>query len=192
MAEVTIELRKILEMENFNLFDFEYPMDDVNYKDYLENLIIDRFYFDEIGLETVDRWKHEFRTKMQTIMPYYNKLYNTTLFDGDPLTTQKLRETVEEHNTGNQTVEVEETSDLRASDYPQTANPAQDILSGQQVGGRENTQRRDDNLMRDQQRIIEGYAGIAYPDLIKKHRDSLLRISSMILAELKDLFILVY
>mgnify|MGYP000881317562 FL=1 len=192
MARVTIELRKLLEMTNFNLFDFDYPCSDANFREYLEQLIINRFYFDEIAQETPDRFLHEFRTKMNTIMPYYDQLYATTLYDADPLVTQRLHETAEDINTGTQATESKATGETKSSDYPQNANPMTDILSGHQHTTGQSIQTRSDNLKRNQQKIIEGFTGIPYPDLVKKHRETLLRIGQMILAELKTLFILVY
>jgi hypothetical protein len=192
MARVTIELRKLLEMPNFNLFDFDYPCDDLNFKEYLEQLIIGRYYFDEIASETADKFKWEFKQKMLTIMPYYNQLYATTLYEGDPLVTQRLKETAEDVNTGTQSSTGEATGETKTSDYPQNVNPMTDILSGHQTTVGQTIQTRTDDLKRSQQRIIEGFTGIPYPELIKKHRETLLRIGSLILDELKPLFIMIY
>ena len=44
----------------------------------------------------------------------------------------------------------------------------------------------------DYTKTIEGITGSTYPDLITKHRDAILRISDMIIHEMKPCFILVY
>jgi hypothetical protein len=44
----------------------------------------------------------------------------------------------------------------------------------------------------DYTKTIEGITGITYPELIEKHRDSLLRINDRIIEEMKPCFILVY
>ena len=41
----------------------------------LNDLIISHFYLNEIGAETADQFALYMRTKMNIIMPYYNKLY---------------------------------------------------------------------------------------------------------------------
>jgi len=212
MAQVTMELRNVLKHEDFDLFDFDYKCDDLNWKQELEKRIIARFFFDEIGLESIDRFKHEFQYKMQSIMPYYNDLYNTTLFEGDPLTTQRLTEVMEniqdstrstdEENTGTQSVDTTDENTTKASDYPQTLNLENDVLSGQQQSEGNNNQtttndlKRDqntlENIRQDQQKVIEGYNRMPYPELLRLHRSTILRINSMIMNELKPLFILVY
>ena len=42
------------------------------------------------------------------------------------------------------------------------------------------------------QKTIEGLTGTTYPELIQKHRDSLIRITGMVIEELKPCFILVH
>ena len=61
-----------------NGFDFElneYPIFDENYREILNNLILDNFLMDEIGFETPALFRHFLKTKMNEIMPYYNTLY---------------------------------------------------------------------------------------------------------------------
>jgi hypothetical protein len=48
------------------------------------------------------------------------------------------------------------------------------------------------NQNTDYTKTIEGITGITYPELIEKHRDSLLRINDRIIEEMKACFILVY
>ena len=85
MAKVTIELRNCLKIETFDLFDFEYPIEDVTWKSELEAAIIDYFYFHEIGQETIDRFKHVFTSRMKLIMPYYNEMFRTKMMLLDPM-----------------------------------------------------------------------------------------------------------
>ena len=127
MARVTMELRKVLEIEEFNLFDFEYEISDLSWKEDLERDFVDTFYFNEIGMETIDRWKHYVKRKFQHIMPYYNKLYMSTLMELDPLLTHKRTETYTGENTGSGTGTTSDNN--KTFDYPQNANPAQDIAS---------------------------------------------------------------
>ena len=91
MAVATVELRHLLQSD-FKLFDFDYEFDDHSFKKELEQAIIDHYYFSEIGQETPDRFKQRFKTRWQRIMPYYNKLYNTTLLSYNPLVNYTITE----------------------------------------------------------------------------------------------------
>ena len=67
------------------IFDFSYPIWDNAYKSVLETKILRHYYTREIGFETVGLWKLKMATKLQEIMPYYNKLYETTVLNFNPL-----------------------------------------------------------------------------------------------------------
>lgn len=192
MATVTMELRDVLQHQEVNLFNFTYPITDQTWKEVLEEKIIRHYYFHEIGVESIDRFLYQFETKMKEIMGYYNELYKTTLFDGDPFVTQKLTETLENMNTGNQTVSGSTDENVKSSEYPASLNPDDDILSGQSISGATTSQTRVDDLKQNQQRIIEGFMGKSYSELLREHRQSILRIDGLIIQELKHLFILVY
>lgn len=102
MSNYTTQLRNICEMytskkrEGFDniveiisqsapkIFDFDYPIFDRSYKHALECKIITHFYTREICEETVGLWKLRLKAKMNEIMPYYNQLYESTLFKYNP------------------------------------------------------------------------------------------------------------
>lgn len=91
MAELTVELRHLLQSD-FELFDFTYQFDDPKFKAEIEQALINRFYFNEIGQETPDRFKHRFMTRFKRIIPYYNNLHNTTLLSYNPLVNYTINE----------------------------------------------------------------------------------------------------
>lgn len=98
MADFTIELRKVVDMvgaDHIGLSD--YPIFDEQYREFLNSKIIDHYYYREIGLETVDMFIRQLRTKMHEIMPYYNKWYlaENMMADINPLSTQDM------HSKGN-------------------------------------------------------------------------------------------
>lgn len=66
------------------VFDFDFPIFDENYRSVLEKKILKHYYTREIGLETVGLWKLKLNTKLNEIMPYYNKLYNSELLEFNP------------------------------------------------------------------------------------------------------------
>lgn len=75
------------------IFNFEYPIFDVEYKGILEKKILKHFYTREIGLETYGLWKLKLNTKLNEIMPYYNRLYNSELLEYNPLYTTDITKT---------------------------------------------------------------------------------------------------
>lgn len=79
MAEYTIELRKIETFGKVFNFDYDFYCDDESMKSEFEKKFTDYYYFDEIGFETVGRFKHNLRSKLNLIMPYYKQLYITEL-----------------------------------------------------------------------------------------------------------------
>ena len=284
MAQVTVELRHLIEQTDFELFDFDYPVTDPNFKAKVEEDVREYFYSYEIGFETPDMFKQKFRSKFRRIMTYYNDLYNTTLLEYNPLINYKMSELMEQlTNTGHSedstqdltsntqtqddntrtdnlhttsdntrtdnlttTTDSTRTDDLTrtideestTSDYPQqpiaggsyasgaglrdstekntgtvedegTTNQTGTVTDGgntTQTGtvldaGTGSTNRTDNTTANrtgtstvnlDYEKTIEGLTGTSYQDLIAKERDNILRISNMIINDLKTLFILVY
>lgn len=67
------------------VFDFNFPIFDESYRSVLETKILRHYYTREIGLETVGLWKLKLSTKLNEIIPYYNKLYKSELIKFNPL-----------------------------------------------------------------------------------------------------------
>lgn len=67
------------------IFDFDFPIFDETYRSVLETKILKHYYTREIGEETVGLWKLRLNTRLNEIMPYYNKLYKSELLDFNPL-----------------------------------------------------------------------------------------------------------
>lgn len=103
MALYTAELRDICEVEIGNskrhnyvnveeiiskarekIFNFSYPIFDENYRPVLETKILKHYYTQEIGYETYGRWKLALNARLNEIMPYYNKLYQSELLEFNP------------------------------------------------------------------------------------------------------------
>ncbi len=85
MGSYTLELRRLYESCNIQIFGFEYDFytDDKEIKKNFEKKFIDYYYFDQIGFETVGKFKHRLRTKLNTIMPIIKKRYETELASKD-------------------------------------------------------------------------------------------------------------
>lgn len=121
---VTVELGELLE-SGFNLWGFDYPVprETIDYnektckvdfdRERLQQKIVDRYRFRQIGQETPARFWHYFKTRMIEIMPYYVQMYE---FDAkfrnieDPLESYNLFETFEENRTGSGSISGSSTS----------------------------------------------------------------------------------
>ncbi len=74
------------------VFDFDFPIFDPTYKPVLERKILMHYYTREIALETVALWKLKLETRLNEIMPKYNKLYQLELLSYNPLWDVDLTE----------------------------------------------------------------------------------------------------
>lgn len=86
-----------------HIFDFDFPIFDENYRVPLETKIIRHYYTREIGLETYGLWKLKLQTKLNEIMPYYNKLYESELYKYNPLYDVDMTTTHVGQKTGENT-----------------------------------------------------------------------------------------
>lgn len=66
------------------VFDFDFPIFDETYRPVLERKILKHYYTREICAETVGLWKHFLDMRLNEIMPYYNKLYESELLQFNP------------------------------------------------------------------------------------------------------------
>ena len=136
MSKYTTELRYICEKANGleesegyssidaiiagaipKIFDFDFPLFDPNYKNVICGKILMHYYTQEIGFETVGLWKLKLRTKLNEIMPYYNKLYKSELLDFNPFYDVDL--TTEHSATGSRN-EIYNAKDLEQRENEST------------------------------------------------------------------------
>ena len=117
------------------IFDFDFPIFDESYRGVLERKILKHFYTREICEETVGLWKLRLNTRLNEIMPYYNKLYKSELLDFNPLYTDNLTRTrTTELNskraTGNNgEVDTTNSSNSQGSGSGTTNNNGSDLYS---------------------------------------------------------------
>ena len=172
MATTTIELRNLIKTSNFNLFDFDLPIDDQVWSERVKKSIIDYYFFYEIGSETPDRFKQRFQSRLELILPYYNKLYNTTLLDVNPLINYSLSETLTETGQENTSTASEtgvkdvgstsssqnqsQSSNDNKTDYPQNTNILNDIPSERSSSTSSANQSYSGNTNNKQDATMEG------------------------------------
>lgn len=68
-----------------HIFNFDFPIFDEEYRPILETKILRHFYTREIGFETYGLWHLKLKTKLNEIMPLYNKYYESELLEFNPL-----------------------------------------------------------------------------------------------------------
>lgn len=84
MAKYTIDMSTLID-HGFYPFDDSWNTFDPSHKKELEAKIINHYRFNEIGAETPARFKHYINQQLREIMPYYNELYRSVLFDLAPM-----------------------------------------------------------------------------------------------------------
>lgn len=188
-------------LENYVIFDEAHrPM--------LNGMIIDHYWNREIGMETIPMFQLAVRRRMNEIMPVYNKLFESTLLEFDPLKTVDLS-TVNNgtthqvsNNTAVGTGESSNASQSRSvtSDTPQNmlrgnadyASGAADV-NGTGTATNNSTEESDliSDIDTDNTSTTSGYQGVV-SDLVMRYRESLINVDLMIIRELEDCFMLVW
>lgn len=114
MSKYTTELRWVIE-NGYDLQLNEYPIFDENYRDELNQKIINHYYFREIGFETVGLFRFYLKQTLNEIMPYYNQLYESALLEIDPLNTINFTETLTRTKIGNDTKNFNEDTTVNSN-----------------------------------------------------------------------------
>lgn len=107
------------------LFDFDYPIFDNAYRDGLETRIIRHFYMREMGFETEGLFKFALETKLNEIMPYYNKLFESEFIRFNPLYNTDLKTDYEKKNNRDQSDQTTYQED-QATNRDQTTDTNRD------------------------------------------------------------------
>ena len=210
MSSYTLELRHIHQTFKVFNFDYDFYTDSDIIKSKFEEKFIDEYYFHEIGQETVARFQHRLRTRLNKIMPYYKQLYDTEIAAKDInfLLNKDLTETFERIVTG----ESSSINDLTVSDQGETNNKESNIENGNaslelENGSLTNVSKtslsnntNSNNTSRDntnQNEITtlksQGNIGItSSAELLDKWRSVIINIDQMIIDACDDLFMQVY
>lgn len=210
MSKYTLELRKI--HETYKIFDFEYDFytSDETIKINFEDKFINWYYFNEIGFETVGRFKQRLKARLNKIMPYYTQLYLTELRskDIDFMLNKDLEETFERvlegSNTsiGSNTIEDTTQSNNLESNID-NGNASLELEQGSLTNVGKSTLNNNTlstNNINDTSNQTErtklsskGNIGItSSAELLEKWRKVIINIDDMIISECDDLFMQVY
>lgn len=111
---------EILTISAPKIFNFDFPIFDENYRLPLEKKILRHYYTREICEETVGLWKLRLEDKLNLIMPYYNKLYESELlkfnpfYDVDKTTTgdSDFKSNTNQDTSGTEVIKDDNTREL--------------------------------------------------------------------------------
>ena len=211
MSNYTVELRKIDE----RLIDdalSHYPLFSEEYRSTLNSKIKTHFWFNEIGHETIDIFLFQLKVKMNEIMPYYNQMYESELTKRDPFLTVRMTSkntsAGSTHTTGNTSEQGSSTSSTDAKSRAVQSETPQVMLSGNgdyatgaadstsltgvksssTSGGSQSTTSSSDGSGTATQ---EGFSG-SMASLIQAHRDAIVNVDMMVIAQLEPLFMYVW
>lgn len=213
MSNFTTQVRWLMET-NYNFELDEYPIFDENYRNVLNNKILNHYKFYEIGFETAGLWKAQLKTKLNEIMPYYNQLYNSQLIKFDPLSNVNLTENFERktegETTGNSKSESQSNSnaenngkhifnetpqgnisqtDIDNQQYATTLNLDKDTANTTNTMNDTTNNQSNVTSLEDYIKTIKGNNGNnSNSSLLNEFRTTFINIDMQIIDELKDLF----
>ena len=210
MSKYTLELRRI--HQTYKIFDFDYDFytNDETIKYNFEDKFINEYYFNEIGFETVGRFKQRLKTKLNKIMPYYTQLYQTELRskDIDFMLNKDLEEVYERVLEGSNTskndvtVDNNSTSNVLESNID-NGNASLELEKGSLTNVGKSTindNTKSSNSVNDTTNQTErtklsskGNIGVtSSAELLEKWRKVIINIDDLIINECSDLFMQVY
>lgn len=194
------------------VFNFSFPIYDTDYLPILEHNIINNFYTREIGFETVQLWKQKLNSRLNLIMPKYNKIYESELYKLDPLSNNSEIENFTRETKGNSQSDAQTTTTRTGtgttdsttqnvySDTPQgklsnidyATSLNEDKTSGntetKDTGDGQSTETQNINSLENYIRKRTGLTGITVSSAINEFAKNFQSIDMMIINELSDLF----
>ena len=210
MSKYTLELRRIQQTHKIFDFDYDFYTNDETIKYNFEDKFINEYYFNEIGFETVGRFKQRLRTKLNKIMPYYSQLYQTELRskDIDFMLNKDLEEVYERVLEGSNTsmndvtVDNNSTSNVLESNID-NGNASLELEKGSLTNVGKSTindNTKSSNSVNDTTNQTErtklsskGNIGVtSSAELLEKWRKVIINIDDLIINECSDLFMQVY
>ena len=202
MAKYTITIGTLIK-NNFNFGLDTYPIFDNNYRNTLNNKILNHYYNNEIGFETPELFKFYLNNKLNEIMPYYNTLYeNLKLYDNNLMSNVNLKEVLNRETANKVSTKSNSKTDTRNlfQDTPQGSLKETDIdnlryatnLTLNDSNITDNTSSLGDGTENYVKTII-GNNGSKYTyELLNELKNAILNIDMMIINDLNELFMGVF
>lgn len=205
MSKFTLEMRYIVNDENFNLFDFPYNLYDNDLKPWFEEKFKQHFMFYEIGFETIGQFKQRLMSTLNDIFPYYKQLYETEIRAKgiDFMLNKDLKESYVRELTSNSNSSQESKSSadslttsgelsptLIKNNIDNYMDQAQKDKSNSQVNS---TGESNGNSKEEYTLTSQGNIGItSSAELLDKWRQTLINIDMLIFTECEPLFMQIF
>ena len=177
------------------IFDFDYPYYLQENRKKFEQNFIEHFYFSEIGSETVARFKHRLKSKLNLIMPYWNKVLmaddlEQRILDNYDVTETFERDVKNSSNSTNENENINMGSNLPKKRVDITTNDYVSALEKEVAKGKNNA---NADSTEKWTRKMQGNIGVQTDaDAIIKYWQSLRQIEIEIFSQCEDLFMGVY
>lgn len=204
MAKYTIELGTIEERSKCGVFDFDYDFYEPVLKKNFEEKFIDHYFFDEIGFETIQRFKKRLRSTLNKMMPYYTQLYRTQVESENInfLLNKDLIETTSRKKDNSELSKLD-VNNTANSDYKESnlndGNATlsyNDLTSINSEGTTSTGKTSGDTSSNENEEIIfksQGNIGVtSSAELLDKWRKTIINIDEEIIEKCKKLFMEVY
>ena len=197
-----VKIKDLAKAGHAKIFDFDYPLTTNIKKEDFEVMILNKFLMRRIGFQTLTPFQIQLNVKLNEIMPLYNKMFdaleNWNIFnDGETVTrTQDETRKSKLNNTSNNN--IEDISDRRYSDTPQSH--LENIRNGSYVtdynydttttksNNTTNSNGEDNNKI--QEKIERTPADKI--TILKEMQENIKSIYSMIFKDLEELFYQIY
>ena len=190
----TVTLNQMIE-NNVTIFDFDYPIFREEYRETFEQHSIDYFLDEEIAHETVAQFKLRLKSKLNLIMPYYNKIFLTQEMEQRILDNYDVTETYNRNVVSDSVNSVTSTTKNLYKDAPKTKIDIEKFDTVTNLTKNEGTTSADgfsSNTEKWERRMTGNIGVQTDADAIVKYWTSLRKVEQEIFDELECLFMGVY
>lgn len=187
MSKYTTELRYIIE-SGYQLKALEsYPIFDENYRETLNQYILNHFWIREIGAETVGEFDLFLMNTLNEIMPYYNGLFKMAMSEIDPLTNYKYSERLDKSESGNSNSNSNaKTVDSTPADGLVQMAEIENQVYASSASLSKNSGIVNSNTETNYVKTISGYTGVSVGKLYDEYRRYVVSIVRLLMND-KDL-----
>lgn len=110
-----VSLQDIIHQAAPLVFDFTFPIQNEQHREFLEALIIKKYFFREICCEDVMEWQLRLDQRLNEIMPYYNKMYASFDYLTDILDDVDYTRTFNENNSKTGTENTSSSQNIKSA-----------------------------------------------------------------------------
>lgn len=97
------------------IFDFQFPLHNPEHREGLEALILKKYFFREICCGDVDEWKLRLDAKLNEIMPYFNRMYESLDYLIDIMDDVDYKRIFDEQNVRSGKENTASTQNIKSS-----------------------------------------------------------------------------